>query len=85
MTGPDDGPPVDRGGLREILGYGAVATRIINLPVTAGISTPVRLREATYGDLVDIPGFGQRYLNHVVTSMAYYDSQTARNAGKEER
>lgn len=85
MTDPDDGPPIDREGLREILGYGAVATRIINLLVTAGISTPVRLREATYGDLVDIPGFGQRHLDHVMISMTYYDSQIARNAGKEER
>lgn len=61
----------DRPGLHEILGYGAAATRIINLLVTAGLGTPSWLREATYSDLLDIPHFGEKLLDHVIACLDY--------------
>jgi DNA-directed RNA polymerase alpha subunit len=60
---------IDRAGLHEILGYGALATRIVNCLIRYGIGTPSRLKAATYGDLLDIPGFGQGCLDHVVSSL----------------
>jgi DNA-directed RNA polymerase alpha subunit len=63
--------PVDRAGLHEILGYSGLATRIVNLLVRHGISTPSDLRAATYSDLLDFPGLGQMSLDHITTSLEY--------------
>lgn len=74
---------VDRDGLREILGYGGLATRIVNLLGTADMGTPSHLRKATYSDLLDIPGFGNESLGHVIASLKYHDAVTARSKHEE--
>lgn len=63
---------VDRDGLYEILGYGGSATRLVGLLVGAGIGTPSKLKRATYGDLLDIPGLGEGLLSYVIESLEYH-------------
>lgn len=64
---------VDRAGLHGILGYGGFATCIVNRLIRHGIRTPSDLREATYSDLLDLPGIGQESLDHITASLEYVD------------
>lgn len=61
----------DRAGLHEILGYGARATRIVNLLIRHGVATPCDLEKATHNELLDTPGIGQKSLDHIVASLEY--------------
>lgn len=83
MTNPgesDNQASVAREGLHDILGYGPLATRAINILMDHGIATSAESSRTTHIELVELPGIGQRILGHVVTSQDCCDRIT-----KEER
>lgn len=77
MSEPDESgepQPVDRKGLREILGYDARATRIIGVLAEHDIHTYAGLRQITYAELADLPGIGKAYYSRIVVDLEHYES-----------
>lgn len=59
--------------LHRVLGYGTTGIRIVNILAEQGVTTLAALRRITYNELLEIPGVGQKFYSHLVTSLEHFD------------